>query len=65
MQEESVLLAQTEGAGVHKRTSASWHGIPRDHLPSLLCPEMVGAFTLLGDFAHFLRHRGLNWWGAN
>lgn len=61
MQEDSILLAQTEGSWSAERTLPSWHDIPRDPLSSPLCLEMVGAFTLPNDFAHFFRQHGLNW----
>lgn len=65
MQEGSVLLAHTEGSWNAERTLTSCHEIPRDPLSSPLCLEMAGAFTLLDDFARFLRQHGLNWWVAN
>lgn len=65
MQEQSILLTQTEGSWSAKRTLTLWHDILRDTLSSPLCLQMVGAFALLDHFAHFLRQRGLNWWVAN
>lgn len=63
MQEGSILLAQAEGSWNAEKTLT--FDTPRDLLSSPLCLEMVGAFPLLDDFAHFLGQHDLDWWVKN